>query len=250
MELVTDLKRAICALFEVHADESGMQRVVTPLEYSGSGDRIVVRVRPRDNGFLIDENGEAAFFATMAGGDTDSGALSRWAEDLAAFGPAKLGDDEVISAFASDVRLVAPYVFRVAEAAQQLHAIATSRAERQVSDFKQRVADVVNGVARGLGLRYQSDVELPISGGLIADHLIEHDAPLIVIAATSATRLLEAEVIHMQYRMEKKPGFVLAVVENQMIVGKKQFERANYYTGKTVTYSAHDLGSLISTQLQ
>ncbi len=53
----------------------------------------------------------------------------------------------------------------------------------------------------------------------------------------------------MQYRMERKAGFVLAVVENQNVVGKRQFERANYYTGKTVTFNEHDFGSLLSSTL-
>lgn len=39
----------------------------------------------------------------------------------------------------------------------------------------------------------------------------------------------------MQCRMERKPGFVLAVVENEIVVGKHQFERANYCSSKTVT---------------
>ena len=56
--------------------------------------------------------------------------------------------------------------------------------------------------------------------------------PLIVIAASSAARLLEAEVIHMQYLYTQQPGFVLAIAESEQAVGKKQFKRANFYTGK------------------
>lgn len=73
--------------------------------------------------------------------------------------------------------------------------------------------------------------------------------PLIVIAASSATRLLEAEVIHMQYRYTKQRGFILAVAESEKVVGKKQFHRANYYTGKTVEFSAYDFGQLLREQL-
>ncbi len=83
-----------------------------------------------------------------------------------------------------------------------------------------------------------------------ADHVIGEAAnPLIVIAATSATRLLEAEVIHMQYRYTNQPRFVLAVVESDKAVGIKQFHRANYYTGKTVQFSAFDFGQLLRQQL-
>ena len=83
------------------------------------------------------------------------------------------------------------------------------------------------------------------SRGMLADHIIQSPIRLIVAAATGATRLLEAEVIHMQYRIQKKPGYVLAVVESRKAVGKKQFERANYYTGKTVIFESNDLKNLI-----
>lgn len=141
MVITSDLKRAICSLFEVHADEGGVQRIVTPLEYSGSNDQIVVRVRPSDDGqgFVIDENGEAAFYASLNGGDVESEAVGRWAAEISLASPVEFTEDEKISVFASDERLIAPYIFRVAEAAQQLHAIATSRADRHTSDFKERV---------------------------------------------------------------------------------------------------------------
>jgi len=244
-----DLKKAICSLFEVYPEQNGVQRVVTPIEYAGTGDRIVVRVRQRHDEFSVDENGEACFHASMAGGDVESELIFRWAEELASAGRVKLLEDETLSAVTADPQLIAPLIFRVAEAAQQLYAIATARTERQASDFKARLADVVKTVARELQLGHEMDVQLPIAGGLVADHVLQGKAPLIVVAATSATRLLEAEVIHMQYRMERKAGFVLAVVENQNTVGKRQFERANYYTGKTVTFNQHDFGSLLSSTL-
>ncbi|WP_156924601.1 hypothetical protein [Burkholderia sp. WSM2230] len=49
--------------------------------------------------------------------------------------------------------------------------------------------------------------------------------------------------------MQKTPGFVLAVVESQKAVGKKQFERANYYTGKTMIFDADNFKSLVATSL-
>ncbi len=60
MELKANLKAAICALFDVHEDEGGTQRVVTPLEFPGSRDQVVVRVRPRGTHWEIDENAEAS----------------------------------------------------------------------------------------------------------------------------------------------------------------------------------------------
>jgi hypothetical protein len=235
MAVVRDLQREMCALFEVHPDDDGVQRVVTPLEYSDSGDRIVIRVRPQPDGQIrIDENGEAALYATMRGGEIDSEPVNRWIEDLQP--PLAFNEEESIVATITDNRLIATYVFRVAEAAQQLHAIATSRAERQQSDIKERVEAVIKAVAAQLHAHVKSEVSLPIAGGFQADHVLELERPLIVIVATTAARLMEAELIHMQYRMEKRSGVVLAVAESQTAVGRKQFERAGYYTNKTVVF--------------
>jgi hypothetical protein len=55
MELSVDLKRALCELFEIHLDERGVQRIVTPLEYPGSNDRVVLRVRPQADHWMVDE---------------------------------------------------------------------------------------------------------------------------------------------------------------------------------------------------
>lgn len=251
MVITSDLKRAICSLFEVHADEGGVQRVVTPLEYPGSNDQIVVRVRPSGDGqgFIIDENGEAAFYACLNGGDVESEAVGRWATEISLASPVEFTEDEKISVFASNERLIAPYIFRVAEAAQQLHAIATARVDRQASDFKERIKQIVQEIAKELKLECSSDVELPIAGGLKADHVLGTNKPLIIIAATSSTRLLEAEVIYMQYRADKKPGYVLAVAENQTTVGKKQYERAAYYTNKAVIFNQDAFSKLISNEV-
>jgi hypothetical protein len=250
MLLAESLKRALCSLFELHADTNGMQRIVTPLEYSGTGDRVVIRVRPGNGGFVIDENGEACLYASMAGGDVESAAIERWASELASFSAARLNDDEVIRAVTDDERCIAPYVFRVAEAAQQLYAIATSQVERQErSDFKLRLSGVLTEIAEELGMTLRSDVQLPISGGLIADHVIDADKPLIIIGASNATRLLEAEVIYMQYKVQKLDGYVLAIAESQKAVTKRQFERANYYTDKTVAFDADNLKGMIAASL-
>jgi len=243
-----NLKQEICSLFEVHPDEGGVQRIVTPLEYPGSADRVIVRVRPAGAGYRVDENGEAAFYAAMNGGDVESRTVVRWAEELPWHSPVTF-EDEIIAANAQSEALIAPCIFRVAEAAQQLYALATSRAARQQNDFKEQVAAVIETVAKRLNLQLQSNYELPIAGGLMVDHFIDSHRPLIVVAATSPTRLLEAEVIHMQYRMESRPGFVLAVAESQEIVGKKQFERAAYYTDRAVIYNALNLERLVSDQV-
>jgi hypothetical protein len=250
MDLTESLKRTICSLFEVHADTNGMHRIITPLEYPGTGDRVVVRVRPHNGAYVIDENGEACLYASMAGGDVESAAIGRWSREFADLSPACLCDDEVIRAMTNDERSIAPYIFRVAEAAQQLFGIATSQAERQSnSDFKNRLASVLAEIAGEIGVVLRSDVELPIPGGLIADHVMEANKPLIIIGASNATHLLEAEVIYMQYKVQRISGYVLAIAESQKAVTKKQFERANYYTDKTVAFDAGNLKGMIASSL-
>jgi hypothetical protein len=249
MDITSDLKRAICSLFEVHADECGVRRIVTPLEYQGINDQIIIRVRPHSDGFVIDENGETSLYASLNGGDIESEAVERWAEEISLLSPVQFTDDERIIAFANSEKLVAPYAFRVAEAAQQLFAIATSRCDRQVSDFKERVKQVIKEISVETSMAWETEVELPIAGGLKADHVLGKDSPLIIITATSATRLLEAEVIYMQYRAEHMPGFVLAVAENQSVVGKKQYERAAYYTNRAVIYNPNAFRQLIVNEM-
>ncbi len=250
MELSLDLKRAIYALFEVHEDERGVQRIITPLEYAGSHDQVVLRARPVGDHWRVDENGEAALYARMNGGDVESDLVQRWTGQLEQTSQIDFDEDETLTAKVLDSRLLAPTLFRVASAAQQLYALATAHKEREASDFKEQVAQIVTEVCMALNVSVQHNARLPISGDLEADHLIGDDSnPIIVIAATSAKRLLEAEVIHMQYQLTKTPGFVLAVAESQKAVGVKQFNRANYYTGKTVQFSPIDFAQLLRGQV-
>lgn len=245
----SDLQRDICALFEVHADEKGVQRVVTPLEYTGSGDRIVVRVRPRGKSFQVDENGESAFLASLNGGSTDSELVLRWIAALDSTSPVALDGDEVLMATALDERLLAPYVLKVAAAAQQLYGFATARPERLQNDFRDRLSEVIKELVAQINLPWRKDATLPIMGDLVADHILGSDAnPLIIVAAHSPARLLEAEIIHMQYRRENKPGYVLAVAEDQASVTRKQFERASYFTDKTVVFEPGNLSAFIRAE--
>lgn len=242
----SNLKRDICSLFEVHDDEKGVQRIVTPLEYSGSGDHVVVRVRPQDGTFRIDENGEAAFLAALNGGNTDKEVIARWVADLTDANNIKLDEDEIIYAELKSEKLIAAYVIKVAAAAQQLYSMAVSRPERQANDFREQITEVVSSIASTLNLPWEKDASLPIVGDLKADHVLgKADNPLIIVAASTTARLLEAEVIHMQYRLEERKGYVLAIVQDQASVTRKQYERAEYFTDKTVVFNSQNLGSLL-----
>ncbi len=57
-------------------------------------------------------------------------------------------------------------------------------------------------------------------------------------------------MIYMQYKVQKVNGYVLAIAESQKSVTKKQFERASYFTDKTVVFDAGNLKGMIASSLQ
>jgi len=120
-----ELHQALAASFEVHQDDDVL-RIVTPLEYLGTGDHVVVRIRPTASGYVIDENGEAAFHASAHGGDVDSDAVRRWAAAAEAQTHIRYAD-ETLSIASADERLIATGILHVAAAAQQLFTIAAAR---------------------------------------------------------------------------------------------------------------------------
>lgn len=250
MKVQANIKHSICALFDVTETENDGWCVVTPMQYSGSNDNIVVHIRPVQGEWEIHDNGDTVLNANMLGFDTTTDTIDRWEQDLHSHSPVRFDiDSELLYATADNEKLLAPYVFRVAEAAQQLFTLATQRAERRSSTFKQDVAEIITSVALALQKNAKEDVELPIAGGLTADFVIEQPEPLIVVSATSVARLMEAELIYLQYQLQKMPGFVLAIAESPQAVGRKQFDRANYYTGKTVTFDRHHLAELVKSRL-
>jgi len=132
MKPVTDLQLSLCVLFgaqvDEYTDENNGQRNVTPMRYSESRDHIVIRVRPTPTAIQIDEAGDAAMYAALAGGNTATEHLARWAKALAETSPVRIDANEVLLATKTDQRWVPEYVFRVAEAAQQFYALATASA--------------------------------------------------------------------------------------------------------------------------
>lgn len=251
MNLCTDLQHDICALFDVSPTENGGWSVVTPMQYSGSNDHVVVHVKPTTQGWELHDNGDAVLNANLLGFDTGTDAMDRWTDDLPGTSPVAFSHEtERLTASTLDGRLLAPYIFRVAEAAQQMFAISTQRHDRRSSNLREQVSEVVIEVASLLNKVVSFDAPLPIAGDLKADVVVEGPSPLIVIAATSSARLLEAEIIFMQMRHKKMPGFVLAIAESAQTVGRKQFDRANFYTDKTVGFDRMHLVDLIKDCLE
>lgn len=249
----SNIKSLICGLFDVQADEYGVQRVITPMEYIGTKDKVVIRIRPLGHGrFKIDENGDAMFYASMAGADVESDTIQNWLTDLPSNFPI-FSEDEVLVAETENQSDIASLVIKVAQIAQDLYALATARtrAPRSTEEFKKNVRKAVYAAALLRDVRVDSDVELDeISGNFVADHVIySGNSKLVIIAATGVQRLLEAELMHSTFERDHISAKVIAAVESQESVGKRQFERAGYYTDKTVTFSQSDFAGLIGRSI-
>jgi Domain of unknown function DUF1828 len=126
MNVQTDIKQCICGLFEVTGTEDNGWCVVTPMQYTGSNDHVVVHIQQAANGWTLHDHGEAILNANLLGFDTATEALERWASDLNDHGPVcYAAETELLSASTNNHNLFAPYLFRVAEAALGLFTIAT-----------------------------------------------------------------------------------------------------------------------------
>ena len=245
----SNIKSLICGLFDVIPDEKGVLRVVTPMEYIGTKDKVVIRIRPIEGDqYKIDDNGDAMFYASMANADIESEVVTKWMADLPSNFPVT-SEDEVIFTITNDQAKIAQLVIKVAQISQEFYAISTSRTrgQRSAEAFKIKVRDAVYAAAATSGAEVSSDVSLDdISGDFVADHMIAgENGNLIVIAATGVQRLLEAELIHTTYERENIPTKVIAAVESQETVGKKQFERAAYFTDTTAVFSPQNFPRLI-----
>jgi hypothetical protein len=88
--------------------------------------------------------------------------------------------DETLSAVTPDFRLVAQLIFRVAEAAHQLYAISTARADQHVSESKMRLADVVRLVATDSAPDHERGVGPPASDRRrpAADQVLTDQSPI------------------------------------------------------------------------
>lgn len=224
-----------CKGFEWHADASG-GRLLTPLLYD-DGDQVVVFASPGADGWRLDDNGEGVFRLAASGVDPDG---DRVRARLAAFEPllgVRLDDDgESLYAIAADADIERS-ALAVAEASVQIMALSCLRQERQASDFRERVMAIVEEVAVAAGVEARRDVPIDESQTLLADIWLATPRPVLVIAASTPQRLMEAEIIWLDAARRNEQTYVLALVEDARAIGVKQYTRANYYTDKTVEFA-------------
>ena len=104
------------------------------------------------------------------------------------------------------------------------------------NDFRERVLAALSEVAAATGVALQFDQVIDEAGSLVADAVLGVSSPLLVIAASSVERLMEAELIYLRRKLSSTPGFVCAVVPSAKAIGQKHYSRANYYTDKALEF--------------
>lgn len=243
--------QTLCRQFSwVGQSQDADGHIVTPWRYD-DGDRVVVFVnRAPGRRWRLDDNGEALFRLAAAGIDPNSARVQTRLSML----PHLLGvqideTGEQLLALTDDAGLEAG-VLAVAEAATQLQGLAIDASPRSASNFRERVIGIIEDAAQEAHIEARRDVPTDESRSILADCYLCAATPIAVFAATSARRLLEAQMTWLDARRRQVPLYVLAAVESASAVGLSQYTRANYYTDKTVEMTEPSaLRGLIAEQM-
>jgi len=225
----SELRQVMCGAFDV-SEEGQVLLVRTPFGLDFNDD-LVLRVRPVGEGFQVDDNGDTLFALALDGVAPDAERVLEVASDIE-FNE----EDGCLIARAPCARAVADAVFRVAGAALRVHSACRARERAPSSDLKARVIGLLTEVAEQAGVSIRLDEVVEQAGALTADAVLGDTAPLIVIAASSVERLMEAELLFLRRQLSNRPGYVCAVVPSATAVGRKHFSRASYYTDKAVEF--------------
>lgn len=225
----TALRQAMCGAFRVSQEDDTLL-VHTPFGLDFNDD-LILRVRPDGAGYRVDDNGDTLVALALAGIAPDADRVKELAPGI----EFDEEDGSLIARPASSLQ-VADAVFLVAGVALRVHGACRPRFRPPASDFKERVLALLSDVAAETGARLLFDQVVEETGSLIADAVLGEHTPLIVIAATSVERLMEAEIVFLRRQIHQRPGYVCAVVPSSKLIGQKHFSRANYYTDKTLEF--------------
>lgn len=223
------LRALLCGAFRI-SQEGQSLLVHTPFGLDFSDD-LVLRLRPDGESMRVDDNGDTLLSLSMAGVVPDADRV----RDIAPSIEIDEADGSLI-AHAASLDAVADAVFAVASAALRVHGACRPRPRAETSDFRDRVLSMLSEVAIEAGVLMEIDQVVEEAGSLTADAVLGITNPLLVIAATSVERLMEAELIFLRRQLGKVPGFVCAVVPSAKLIGQKHFSRANYYTDKALEF--------------
>ena len=223
------LRALLCGAFRI--DQEGETFLVrTPFGVDFNDD-LVVRVRPDGDAWRVDDNGDTLLALALAGAAPE-------AERVAELAPGVEFDEDDGSLIARPATPdgIADAVFAVAGAALRVHGACRPRSRPVPTDFRERVLAALKDVAAETGVSLQFDQVVEEAGSLVADAVLGESSPLLVIAASSVERLMEAELIYLRRKLGSTPGFVCAVVPSAKAIGQKHYSRANYYTDKALEF--------------
>lgn len=223
------LRSYLCGAFLISEDD-GTFLVQTPFGLD-SNDSLVLRLRPEGDSLRVDDNGETLLSLSMSGVAPDSDRVLEIAGGIE-FDE----DDGSLIARSETPEKIADAVFSVVGAALRIHGACRPRLRPVPSDFRERVLAALADVANEAGVQMLTDHVVEHAGNLTVDAMLGDTQPLLVVAATSVERLMEAELIFLRRQLEKSPGFVCAVVPSAKAIGQKHFSRANYYTDKALEF--------------
>jgi hypothetical protein len=226
----------LCKDFSIRKTAEGIA-VVTPFRYD-DGDSIVVFVRQIEDGtYRIDDNGEAATRLIFEGLDLDSTALQAWLSNLSMLHNIAWDDEKEALTTNASQDMLERRILAVAEASAQMQALVALKRERRETNFKEQVIRILQEVQAETKIEARYNVPVDKAQQLYADAYFASKTPLIIVAANNAERLLEAELMWANAQRLGDPSYIVAVVENIQAVGARQFQRAGYYTDKTVEFS-------------
>lgn len=229
------MKPDLCREFEVHADDGGW-RIVTPWRY-GDHDRIVVWAVPTNNGWRIDDNGEAAFRMALDGGDPESQRVRTWLLTV----PPMLGaswnaDEQRLESF-SEEKGLATHIHAVAEVSALLGSLSLAREVRAPSTFKEEVIAMLREVSNETSIEARFDVPLDQRQVLVADCLFLSKRPLAIIVAGTVERLLEAELAWSEGQRTGDQTRIVAVTEGDGTgIPRRRIDQAQFFTDKTLPF--------------
>ena len=225
-------------------------QLVTPFRFD-DGDNVVIFAHRLSQGWRLDDNGEALFRLATSGVDPESERVQARIADLQSLLGVQCDEDGETLYSLADNTTIAERAFAVAEAAAQLIALSCLRQQtRQPSGFREHVMDIVEQVAKSANVIMRRDVPADESQSILVDAYLATARPIMIIAATTPLRLMEAELIFLDCARRKEPTYVLALVEDARAIGIKQYTRANYYTDKTVEFASDKaIADLIGSQI-
>ena len=232
------MKPELCEQFGVRQTATGFL-VETPFLYADN-DHIVIFADLQDDGrYRLSDNGEAAERLAFDGIDPALGRISQWLAECRNMRGIQWDEAEQELWMMVQERSMAAAIFTMAECAAQLQAMTALRTTRLASDLKARVIEILRDASKETGVPIKLDVPILSGNPFTVDAYFVLKRPLALIVAGTRERLLEAELIWFAAKREGDPTQIYAVVDDHRSVGRKEMQRAAYFTDKVLPFKGH-----------